>query len=299
MGLLGKGKVSIPALRDENDFCLYINTILPLAFFIGQLETKKYQKLFFNILALTLVAANVATNSRGGFLGLVAVGLFIMHRSHKKLIGFLFIGLVSIGVLVFAPGDYWQKIETIQTQGAKEGTGKHRIEYWKAGLKIFLDFPLFGVGPRNYGVWVPQYHAYDNAKKEWGRVPHSLYIDLLSEMGLIGAIVFFSILRMNVKCHRRIYEIYENSKILSEADEERDPRIAEAARELYLISLGLSGAMIAYLVTGAFISVLWYGYFWSITALWLAAFRIAEKLETLQYAEKESSAIIGMEGQNA
>jgi putative inorganic carbon (hco3(-)) transporter len=282
IGIASGGRIAgIPALGDENDFCLYLNTVIPLAFFLAQGSRSLNRKMIFYGCVVLFVLAVLMTFSRGGFVGLVAVGLFMVMKTPYKLVGSFLIGLLALSIYFTAPGEYWQEIESIKTENIEEGTGKTRVEYWKAGVKIFKDNPIMGVGPKNYGVWLPDYHATEQHKR-WGRVAHSVYIDVLAEMGILGALLFLALIWRNFLDYRYIKRLeHEKASLLLKAkvSEEEKKRISESIRMLYFIALGYWGSLIAFLVTGTFISVLYYGYFWGIAVAMAITVNIARKME--------------------
>ena len=121
----------------------------------------------------------------------------------------------------------------------------------------------------------------------WGRVAHSLYFTLLPETGLAGTLLFAGMLWGNYKDHRYIVEIERNkSKLLNQANltKEEVELVSAFIRKLYYLSLGYSGAMIAFLTTGTFISVLWYDYFWMLTSFWVMSSNVAKDIEQMLLA---------------
>lgn len=281
LGILGQGKVPIPVLQDENDFCLFVNTMIPFAFVFAAYAESRKGKLFYLLLFSVLLIANISTFSRGGFVGLVFVGLYLFYIAKNK-IRFFIIGIILLSIsLAFVPQEYKAEIRTINPEATKEGTGKARVEYWKASWRMFLDHPIIGVGPGNYNTHVAQYHAYGN--RAWGRAVHSLYFTLLAELGILGVICVIGILFANFKAHFQIRRVYRNSHPSPEGEANLHPENTDGdharLKQLYAISLGLCGALIAFLVTGLFISVLWYSYFWHFSALFVAAHCSASQIE--------------------
>jgi len=98
----------------------------------------------------------------------------------------------------FAPPTYWNEMKTIQTEGSEKGTGKERVESWKAGWRMFLDHPIIGVGALNFGVWFAEYFP-ERSHMMWGRVAHSLYFTLIPEMGIIGTLFSVGCFTVTVK----------------------------------------------------------------------------------------------------
>jgi putative inorganic carbon (hco3(-)) transporter len=61
-----------------------------------------------------------------------------------------------------------------------------RVAHWQAGLAMFADHPLLGVGIGNYAVAYPDYappHFYDALGHA-----HNVYVNFLAETGLLGTV---------------------------------------------------------------------------------------------------------------
>ncbi len=288
IGIVHGGHImNVPILSDENDFCLFANFMIPFAFFMALERDKIKNKLFYLILMIIFILANVATLSRGGFVGLLAVGFYLFLGSRYKFLIIVLVGIVSLLILNFAPPAYFKEIESIDLSSYKRDTGDERISSWKSAWEMFKGHPIIGVGVGNYGPWLPDYWQGENKSPEqmWGRVAHSLYFTLLSEMGLVGTFLFLGMLIGNIRDHRCVCELERNKvQYLVSADhltgsEKED--MSRKIRSLYFFSKAYFGAMIAYLVTGIFISVLWYSYFWTITAFFVLTGNYARKLKVL------------------
>ena len=291
LGIIGAGKISVYVLRDENDFCLFMNIMLPFAVFL-MLEAKQFKnKLFYFTLALIYLAGNISTLSRGGFLGLVAVIFYAFSLSKHKIIFIVLAVVVGLGAITFAPPEYFEEVQSIDSSSYRRDTGATRIDSWKAGWRMFLDNPVIGVGAYNFG---PNFSDYwdqgRNPDKMWGRVAHSLYFTLLPEMGLAGTFCFIGMLFYNYKDYRFILSLEktkESQLALSSLPIHEKDELAIAIRRLYFFTCASMGAMLAYLVTGFFISVLWYDYFWKLTAYSIVMRNIAVHLETLLHSSHE------------
>jgi len=58
----------------------------------------------------------------------------------------------------------------------------------------------------------------------------------------------------------------------------RKDRYTKQIKEIYFLSLAFTGALIGYLSSGAFLSVLYYGWFWMIMSYTVILFNITNKL---------------------
>ena len=262
-GITHGGRGAGSFLGDENDLCLAVNVGLPYAFFmLGAARTHLGRLALLGSIGLGL-AAVVSSMSRGGFIGLVTVAIACWWRSPRKITTALLV-LVTAGILSLTVStSYWDEMKTIQTADQEGDTGANRLYFWGIGWQMFLDNPVIGVGPANF-----QYNSYfyeDPAKAAegfhiWGKAAHSLYFTLLPEEGVVGAILFITIAVAGWRLRRQI-----GVSVRALARRERSPVPAEL-HELYVLSRAVDVSLLAYLVTGAFISVLYYPHFWLIAA---------------------------------
>ena len=70
---------------------------------------------------------------------------------------------------------------------------KQYQEHYKSGLKIFIDNPIIGVGPKNFRK-VCSEKKYNFSEDTCSTHPHNTYIQLLSETGFIGFLIIFTTL---------------------------------------------------------------------------------------------------------
>lgn len=255
-------------LADENDLSLTLNIILPFVYFSILRCNTSTRKTFYAISFFIILAAIVVSKSRGGFLGLIAVLFYCyLYSPHKKVFVQIFLALCVLAFLL-VPSSYWKEMETLK-EGTEEKTADERIYSWKLACKMFLDDPFFGVGPANYSYKVYVYQGdelSEGRRHMWGRVAHSLYFTIIPEYGIAGIILFLYLLRLFYINNRSTFTLQSNISKRLHDDESHN---SQYQNELffYYISLSLNGGMIGFLVSGAFISVLYYPHFWILLSL--------------------------------
>lgn len=142
--------------RDENIVALGMNILFPMSIFLGIWEKAIIKKIFYFVLSGISLTAIVAANSRGGFIGLVAVLLFAWLKlpiSKFKTTSVMLIIVLAMAFL--APKSFWDEMSTLE-QGSQESTAAARIYFWKIAVREFLDNPIIGIGVKNFGVWLPE-----------------------------------------------------------------------------------------------------------------------------------------------
>lgn len=287
-GILHHGQGVGGWLGDENDFGMEMNVAVPIAFFMYQAANKKLAKLLYIVLLGLFVMSVIATSSRGAFLGLLVLGTYCWLYSPRKVMSLL-LGICLVGlVLVAAPQEYWDRISSITDDSTMEvGTAGQRMFTWGIGWEIFTANPIFGIGQGNFPWTIGEYMGGRTwqTKSLAGRQAHSLYFTLLPELGLIGVIIFGTMVYLNYRDTRvsQFLPIVVSSMGGRNGNEqEKDPQVARAI----LFGNAILGGMIGYLVTSIFISTLYYPTFWIMMAL-----SVALRNTTQAYIEKQAETI--------
>jgi O-antigen ligase len=252
-------------LGDENDYSLFLNMMIPLAFFTAYNAGSKPAKLLFYGGVVILILGTVASMSRGGFLGMVPPLLYCWWKTPGKIKTTAAAGFIGACLIVaWIPDQYWTEMKTIR-EGTTVGTGSQRAYLWKHGLMMFEDHPLLGVGPGNFNWNLRFYESPDGfeGRSQAGRPSHSIYMTMLPELGLVGAFLFFKLIWVNQNDAGRLRK--KMKEVKSQKSDHIQKRLDEA-KKLEAFGYGLTGAILAYLISGAFLSVLYYGHFWLIIA---------------------------------
>ena len=265
-------------LGDENDFCLAINIVVPYVLFSFYYVRSRSLKIALLLTLGLMLLAITASKSRGGFVGLVAVAVYAWLASPRKLATLVLMVVVSVPVLALVPDSYWDEIKTIETSTENDDTGAQRLYLWGLAWTMFKnENPILGVGPTNF-QW--NSHKYESEEQQnkglhvWGKGAHSLYFTLLPEEGLVGVALFLSILFVCFKESHLIRRAYKKH-----AREGTLP--TEQLQRLYIVNVltrANDAALVAYLVTGAFLSVLYYPHLWLQAGFGVALKRTSDEL---------------------
>jgi probable O-glycosylation ligase (exosortase A-associated) len=247
----GRGFATYTA--DENDLALGMNMALPLAVAGAVSARRAVQRLVFLALAGLFVAAVIASESRGGFVGLAATcgAMLLLSRRRGIVLALLLVGAVVLAAL--APAEYWGEMETILDP--TDPTRLERIRHWNLATAAWRDNPIFGVGPGNIPWVVERYEVYDTqlTRSLAGRAVHSLFFTLLAEYGIVGIALFGSLIGLVV---RRCWRLAR-----SVASNELDT--APWARAIL-------ASIAAWLSSGVFLSVLDYPQFYCLVGVAIA-----------------------------
>jgi O-antigen ligase len=103
--------------------------------------------------------------------------------------------LVGVGVVaLLLRSGYIGSVLTGKLVGQDAISRLDRIGLALAGLRMFVDHPLTGVGISQYGYFYRTYELFNLS--EWSiffaqkRIPNNVYVELLSELGVVGLLLF-------------------------------------------------------------------------------------------------------------
>jgi O-antigen ligase len=212
--------------------------------------------------AFACLGAILLCGSRGAVVGAAAVSLGAWIKTPKKLIAMFMVILIAAGIYLVLPEASKERFRSAEDPH-QDVTAHHRLQLWKAGLRMFADYPVFGVGIHNF-PWVRQRHYPIDIYNYVISVPHSSFIEGISELGLLGftplVLIWISYFRLNSKTR----------KILVRAG-------PEGRRSFeYCLAVGLDLALIGYFGSGAFVAVLWYPHIFVMTGLTAALHQVAQ-----------------------
>jgi len=133
------------------------------------------------------------TVSRTGILLLIgAQGLILLFQvKGRQRITILLIFLVSLLLIWFLADSIFNIIATIVPIIVnQEDTFGLRINLWRSGWEMWLDHPVRGVG---IGMYIKNMGPYSHSlpgPSRWNAVAHNTYIQVLSETGIVGFVLF-------------------------------------------------------------------------------------------------------------
>jgi hypothetical protein len=96
-------------------------------------------------------------------------------------------------VINFNINHFYDKI-FVDSSAAYSFSKYDRISSFNAGLEIFQRYPIFGLGVEAYGFLVNDYLDQSEVKFydfSFRRIPNNVYIEILSEFGLLGSVIFW------------------------------------------------------------------------------------------------------------
>jgi O-antigen ligase len=199
-----------------------------------------------------LFLVQLATLSRSGLLGL-AVGLLVLAVPYRRRLvsRALLVPLAGVAaVLAFVVLQRRHFFEVVvrsrlETSGGSESA---HLGIYDFVPQVLHSHPLFGLGLNTFSV----YYEFVTGKSNWG--PHSFYVALIVETGLVGTLAFALFLRY-------LFVRLRVARALGR-------RLGDA--RLRPLAWGLTGALLGTMASNAFYLTMQFYYFYAFAVLVLA-----------------------------
>jgi O-antigen ligase len=203
----------------------------------------------------------IFTFSRSGFLALAFVILFFMTWRRTQFSTWIILAAIGLGMLSMLPQQYTERLSTLTSLFSDENAAQSEVSFRgraseaTIGWRMFLDHPILGVGKENYPV---RYQDYSRKlgldPRSENRSPHSLYVEIAAEQGLVGLFVFGLL----------IYNIFIGlSQARKTFEMLGEPQMASMA-------MGMTITMAGYLTSAIFVHSSYPRPFWVLVGLALA-----------------------------
>lgn len=246
-------------ISDNNQLAVALLIIIPLGYYLFQQTKQVWVRRGLLVSMLLIAVSAIGSQSRGAFLAILAVGLFLWWKSRSKL---------AIGIAVFAalplvfvamPQSWHERMSTIETY-QEDASATSRLNAWGYAINLANDRATGGGfnswSRQTYNIWAPD----PNVMKAY--VAHSIYFHVLADHGWIGLLcfltIFFGVWRTNTRIMR------------ATAGDPEHQWMSDLARMIQV-------SLVAYAVGGAFLSLSYFDLPWHIAAITLIMRAILEE----------------------
>ena len=188
------------AAGDPNSLGTTLAATMPLFVMLALYKPLRWWRCFFALAAGLLMATIAVTGSRASALGFLGGLGYLWWSSRRRLVLGVIGALLLCGVFLLLPDQYQTRYSTI-TRDELDASSRARLSAWTAGFRMVADRPLVGVGIGCFGTA----HALGyspEGRRTWLQ-PHSIYVQVPAELGLVGAVVFFSFLLAFLRTNRK------------------------------------------------------------------------------------------------
>jgi hypothetical protein len=160
-------------------------------------HTLQLKGAYIGYLLLTIYVIN-ETASQQGFLVLligsgIALGVFVIQKS--KTLGFTYFGLAAVGFVAVLVGSLNKG--PLASLLYKDSV-TYRGDYWRAGWKMTVDNPIFGVGLDSYGDWYRRSRTIEATLRRGPDVTsnaaHNVFLDISSYGGFPLVLIYIALI---------------------------------------------------------------------------------------------------------
>lgn len=233
---------------DPNYFTLSAVLCIPLAFALMQERRPRWLRPFAATCLILMILAVTVAASRGGFLGLLSAFLFVLWRSRQRARNFVILACLIVPLSIVAPISPLARLISPTRSDAEAEDSRYVL--WSAGLRMFQENWLTGVGVGNFKPLAP---AYQEPGKTVKAIAHNTYIQVSAELGIVGLALFVGVLAAGFRSLQRTAAL----------------ALRLRSSLLYHSATGIQGGLIGYAVGAFFVSaeyqrLLWFMIFMSI-----------------------------------
>lgn len=172
---------------DPNVLSIYLSLAIPLAVYLGLRAKSSMARAFYFAYVPFALAAVFLTASRAGALAVAVAFLFVLEslgtmRLRWRIAALALLGVGISWVLTQVPPESYARIATTWSE-IREGTLNLRTVIWDAGLRVFADHFVLGVGAGTFGSAVEPLLGMRVAS-------HNTFLAVAVEGGMIGLVLW-------------------------------------------------------------------------------------------------------------
>lgn len=194
-----------PPVSDPNFYARILLMTIPLSVVMAFLEKRPRRRLAYAAAAAITTAATLVTYSRGAMLTLGVMAVLLALALRVKVRHIAMGGVAGIFLLLLLPGAITRRLVTIEallpdhnSGAAYDSSLAQRELLTMSGVAMFEAHPWFGVGAGHYAWYFPQFSEQvgsswiDYVETGVDRYPHSFYVEVACETGLLGLSMILS-----------------------------------------------------------------------------------------------------------
>lgn len=203
-------------MSDNNHFAVGMCMVMPiLVYLMLNLKDRLARFAAMSGLGLTVLAV-MGTSSRGGFLSLAVLAIWYALTSRRKILGAFLVVVLAFLALQLAPDSWFERMESIKS--AEQDTSfMGRVIAWKISAAVGLANPVFGGGlhaVQSAPVWHEFMYRTEflsfistPAPEPYPRAAHSIYFEILGDLGVLGFTLFIGLIINAFLTARRIRKL--------------------------------------------------------------------------------------------
>lgn len=182
-----KGRV-VSTFANPNVLGEYLILVIPITVALAITAKSVKERFAFACGAAFDVFCLVLTWSRGAWLGFAVSTVVFLLLADKRCMTAGILLLPPVAVAISLSDSVTNRIASIFTHS--DTSSSYRIGIWKGVWKMLSDVSPYGIGIGE-GAFATMYPSYALRGIETAPHSHSLYLQILTELGISGAVMFF------------------------------------------------------------------------------------------------------------
>ena len=165
----------------NNEMALALVMTIPLIRYLHLQEVRRWVKTGLAVAMVLTGVAAIGSQSRGGMLAMVAMGLFLWLKSRNKIVTGFYMAIAVMIIAAVMPQAWYDRMNTIKTY-QEDQSAEGRINAWHTAFNV-AKARITGGGFDMFQP--PTFRQY--APDPWNvRDVHSIYFEMMGEQGFIG-----------------------------------------------------------------------------------------------------------------
>jgi len=214
-------------LGDRNELSIAFVMILPMCAYLLQeygKRSKVVSAALLGTMALIVVAV-IGTQSRGGFIVLVALGAYYYLKSERKGLLTVLLVILVVGVSQVVTDQWVARIQSVDAAG-QDASFMGRVVAWKLSFILAYHNPFFGGGFKaleTFPVWHMLSQEFNSFSwfytgdhfpdQDRVRAAHSVYFQVLGDHGFAGLAIYLSFLIGAFQKARKVVRVARQHKL--------------------------------------------------------------------------------------
>lgn len=185
---------------DEAVVGSFMVRMLPILCFFIVLNKDNIKSIYLKIFLTTIIMLSffliIYSGERTALLLLIILTflyLIIFIKLYKKIFLIFFISLVTIffSIIFFSQSIYDRTLQDLDRNISLDPEINPYLNYSLVSVEMFKESPIIGKGPKMFRIFCPD-ERYNDYLTMCNIHPHSIYAQLLAEMGFIGFLFVFA-----------------------------------------------------------------------------------------------------------
>lgn len=232
----------------NNEMGLALIMTVPLVVYLRQIVPYRIINIALLVCIVLCIFAILGTQSRGAFVSVVAMGVFMLGKTKNKAAYFLLAVVLGATVFTFMPESWHERMATI-VEYEQDASAMGRLKAWEMATNMASARVVGGgfeaFGPATYLMYLPEVGPRNTDA-------HSIYFETLGEHGFIGLTLFVAIgLAAFVTCERIV----------------RGTRGLPQWEWMNRLAAMLQVSFVGYAVAGIFLGLAYFNYYYCLLAL--------------------------------